>query len=165
MYERLWHRPALTVIGIDGHPIKGSSNQIVREAAARISIRVGRRPGPAPAERGARATTSNGACRSGSSSSSRRSEATPAWRCEPEGPAFDAAERALRDGVRRRPVYMGVGGTIPFVGPFAEAFGGIPALLLGPADPGSRIHGEDESLHLGDWANLIDAEVRLLSLL
>ena len=60
---------------------------------------------------------------------------------------------------------MGVGGTIPFVGPFAEAFGGLPALRIGPADPGSRIHGEDESLHLGDWANLIDAEVRLLSLL
>ena len=40
VYERLWHRPAITVIGIDGHPIKGSSNQIVTEAAARISIRV-----------------------------------------------------------------------------------------------------------------------------
>ena len=83
----------------------------------------------------------------------------------PEGPAFAAAEHALRDAFGRLPVYMGVGGTIPFVGPFAEAFGGIPALLIGPADPGSRIHGEDESLHLGDWANLIDAEVRLLSLL
>ena len=63
------------------------------------------------------------------------------------------------------PVYMGVGGTIPFVGPFAEAFGGVPALLLGPADPGSRIHGEDESLHLGDWARLVDAEIRLLAYL
>ena len=40
--------------------------------------------------------------------------------------------------------------------------GGIPALLLGPADPGSRIHGEDESLHLGDWRSLIRAEVHLL---
>jgi len=58
---------------------------------------------------------------------------------------------------------MGVGGTIPFVGPFAAAFGGIPALLLGPADPGSRIHGEDESLHLDDWRKLITSEALLLS--
>ena len=90
-------------------------------------------------------------------------DAVPAWHCEPTGWAFDATERALRAGFGVDPVYMGVGGTIPFVGPFADAFGGIPALLLGPADPGSRIHGEDESLHLGDWHKLIDSEVHLLA--
>ena len=89
-------------------------------------------------------------------------EATPAWHCEPTGWAFDAADRALRAGFGSEPVLMGVGGTIPFVGPFADAFGGIPALLLGPADPGSRIHGEDESLHLGDWHSLIRSEIHLL---
>jgi len=164
VYERLWHRPALTVIGIDGHPIKGSSNQIVSEAAARISLRIAAGQDP---------HRLNDALRDhlhrrvpfGLEFEFTASEATPAWRTTPEGPAFTAAEHALRDAFGMLPVYMGVGGTIPFVGPFAEAFGGIPALLIGPADPGSRIHGEDESLHLGDWANLIDAEVRLLSLL
>jgi acetylornithine deacetylase/succinyl-diaminopimelate desuccinylase-like protein len=90
-------------------------------------------------------------------------DAVPAWHCEPTGWAFAATERALRAGFGVDPVYMGVGGSIPFVGPFADAFGGIPALLLGPADPGSRIHGEDESLHLGDWHKLIESEVRLLA--
>ena len=47
--------------------------------------------------------------------------------------------------------------------PFVDAFGGIPALLLGPGDPTSQIHGEDESVHLGDWRNLVEAEVRLLA--
>ena len=49
------------------------------------------------------------------------------------------------------------------VGPFADAFGGIPALLLGPSDPLSRIHGENESLHLGDWHSLMASEVHLLA--
>ena len=63
-------------------------------------------------------------------------EAAPAWETEPSGPAFDAATRALRTGFGVDPVLMGVGGSIPFVGPFAAAFGGIPSLLLGPCDPG-----------------------------
>ena len=164
VFERLWLRPALTVIGIDGHPIQGSSNQIVSEAAARISVRVATGQDPDRLNRAlhdhlARHTPFGMEC------TFEAQDTTPAWRCEPTGPAFAAAERALREAFGVDPVYMGVGGTIPFVGPFAEAFGGVPALLLGPADPRSRIHGEDESLHLGDWAHLIDAETRLLAYL
>ncbi len=90
-------------------------------------------------------------------------EMAPAWACEPDGDVFDAAIAALTAGFGKAPVVMGVGGSIPFVGPFAEAFGGIPALLLGPGDPGSRIHGEDESLHLGDFRSLIRSEALLLA--
>ena len=84
-------------------------------------------------------------------------EGAPAWQTDPTGPAFDAARRALRAGFGVDAVLMGVGGSIPFVGPFADAFGGIPALLLGPSDPHSRIHGENESLHLADWRS-VDAQ-------
>jgi acetylornithine deacetylase/succinyl-diaminopimelate desuccinylase-like protein len=161
IWERLWHRPAIAVIGFDSHPIAGSSNQVVARATARVSIRVA--PGQDP-ERCLAALEQHLA---------RRvpwhleleltpNEAVPAWSCEPEGWAFDAATRALRAGFGRDPVLMGVGGTIPFVGPFADAYGGIPALLLGPADPSSRIHGEDESLHLDDWRKLMESEVHLL---
>jgi acetylornithine deacetylase/succinyl-diaminopimelate desuccinylase-like protein len=162
VFERLWLRPAVTVIGIDGHPIEGSSNQIVAEAAARVSVRVGRGQDPA--------RLNAALCRHlerrvplGLEVDITALDAVPAWHCDPTGWAFDATTRALRAGFGKDPVFMGVGGTIPFVGPFADAFGGIPALLLGPADPGSRIHGEDESLHLGDWHKLIASEVVLLA--
>jgi acetylornithine deacetylase/succinyl-diaminopimelate desuccinylase-like protein len=162
LHARLWHRPAITVIGIDGHPIAGSSNQIVARARARISLRLG--PGQDPA-RVVDCIRVHVEARVpwGLELQFRAHEGSPAWETTPTGPAFDAATRALRAGFGAEPVLMGVGGSIPFVGPFADAFGGIPALLLGPADPGSRIHGEDESLHLDDWRKLIRSEVHLLA--
>jgi len=162
VWERLWWRPALSVIGIDSHPIEGSSNQIVATAAARISVRLAPSQDPDRAldrlrEHLARVVPW------GLEWTFEPDWGAPGWACEPTGWAFDAARRALAAGFGRPPVVMGVGGSIPFVAPFAGAFGGIPALLLGPADPTSRIHGEDESLHLGDWRNLVVSEALLLS--
>jgi acetylornithine deacetylase/succinyl-diaminopimelate desuccinylase-like protein len=162
LHEKLWRRPTITVIGIDGHPVNGSSNQIVARARARVSMRLGpgqdavhvidalRKHVEARVPWGIECTVVS-------------LEGAPAWETDPTGPAFDAARRALHDGFGVEPVLMGVGGSIPFVGPFADAFGGLPALLIGPNDPQSRIHGENESLHLRDWASLIRAEVHLLA--
>lgn len=161
LLQRLWMRPTLTVIGIDSHPIEGSSNQIVAAATARISMRLAPGQDPQRCWECVQLHVSRNVPW-GLELGLDLHETVPAWSCEPEGPVFDAATRALRSGFGVDPVLMGVGGTIPFVGPFAAAFGGIPALLLGPADPGSRIHGEDESLHLGDWASLIASEIHLL---
>jgi acetylornithine deacetylase/succinyl-diaminopimelate desuccinylase-like protein len=163
VWERLWLRPAITITGIDGHPVAGSSNQIVPSASARISMRV------APGQDARRAERLLREHIAAHVPWGLRCEFTdvftpsPAWQCEPVGWAFEAAQRSLRDAFGREPVLMGVGGSIPFVGPFADAFGGIPALLVGPGDPTSAIHGEDESLHLGDWRHLVEAEVRLLA--
>ena len=161
-FERLWLRPALTVIGFDAHPIAGSSNQIVAAATARLSLRLSAGQEP---ERVVEQLRAHLARRVpwGLELDVVPHEGSPAWHTEPDGPAFVAARTALRDGFGTEPVLMGVGGSIPFVGPFVAAFGGIPAVLLGPADPASRIHGEDESLHLDDWRKLIESEVRLLA--
>lgn len=161
--ERIWMQPAITVVGFDSHPIAGSSNQVLAEAAARISIRLA--PGQNPKR-----------CQQCVSDHLRAQapwgltvdvemspEAAPAWVCEPSGPAFEAAEAALTQAFGVAPVYMGVGGSIPFVGPFAAAFGGAPALLIGPSDPLSRIHSEDESLQLDDWQRHCRGEAILLA--
>ncbi|GIU86107.1 MAG: dipeptidase [Acidimicrobiia bacterium] len=162
VHARLWWRPALTVIGIDAHPITGSSNQILARAAARVSLRLAPGQDPRRVADRVRAHVER-RVPFGLELHVRALDGAPAWSCSPEGPAFDAAVAALREGFGAEPVLMGVGGSIPFVGPFADAFGGIPALLLGPSDPHSRIHGEDESLHLGDWRSLMRAEVLLLA--
>ena len=85
------------------------------------------------------------------------------WRIEPEGPAYEAAERALRAGYGRDPVYIGCGGSIPFVAPFAEVLGGVPAILLGLEDPLCNAHGENESLDLDDFAKALRAAAHLFS--
>jgi len=162
IYERLWRRPSIAVIGWDSHPIAGSSPQIVAKATARLNVRLA--PGQDP-DRAHKLLRDHLKARV---PWGLELETTPVWGAagwltEPRGWAFDAVERALRAGFGADPVYMGVGGSIPFVQPFADAFGGIPALLLGPADPSSRIHGEDESLHLDDWRKLIASQARLLA--
>ena len=162
IYERLWRRPSVAVIGLDSHPVAGSSPQIVARATARLNIRLA--PGQDP-ERAHRLAREHVAARVpwGLEVETTPVWGAPGWSTEPTGWAFDAAERALRSGFGTDPVFMGVGGSIPFVEPFADAFGGIPALLLGPSDPSSRIHGEDESLHLDDWRKLIVSQARLLA--
>ena len=77
------------------------------------------------------------------------------WMTDPQGPAFDAAMKAMRSGYGRDAVGIGCGGTIGFVGPLAELFGGAPALLLGIEDPRSNAHAPNESLDESDWTNLM----------
>ncbi len=161
LLERLWYRPSLTVIGFDSHPIVGSSNQIVAACSARISVRLA--PGQDPEKAIKRLETHL------------RSHipwnlkfefvpwtGVPAWFVDPEGPAFEAAEEAFTAGFGREPVYMGMGGSIPFAGPFAAAFGGVPTLLVAAADPTSRIHSENESVELEDVLKLIESEIHFL---
>ncbi|HTO57320.1 MAG TPA: M20/M25/M40 family metallo-hydrolase [Pseudomonadales bacterium] len=160
--ERLWMQPAITVVGIDAHPIAGSSNQVLAQAAARVSLRLAPGQDPERCQRLLANHLRSVAPWNLTVDIELGREAAPAWVCEPTGPAFDAAEAALSAAFGVPPVYMGVGGSIPFVGPFAAAFGGAPALLTGPSDPTSRIHSEDESVHLDDFHRHCRAEALLL---
>ena len=57
---------------------------------------------------------------------------------------------------------MGVGGSIPFIAAFKEAFPDASVLVTGVEDPDTRAHGPNESLHLDDFASACLAEALFL---
>ncbi len=77
------------------------------------------------------------------------------WVTNPEGQAFRLAAKALTKAFGKECVFMGCGGSIPFVGPFARVLGGAPALLIGVEDPYTNAHSENESMDLGDFRKAI----------
>jgi acetylornithine deacetylase/succinyl-diaminopimelate desuccinylase-like protein len=162
VYERLWHRPSIALVALEAMPLAGAANQLVAEARARVGVRLA--PGQ-DAERVARLVAAflERDPPAGVEVTTAVRAAVPGWRCEPGGPAFDAARRALAQGFGREAVTIGCGGTIPFVGPFSEVLGGVPALLLGLEDPPCNAHGENESLHLDDFRKASLASAHLLA--
>ena len=162
LYERLWYRPSLAFTALEGMPLATAANQLIAEASARVGVRLA--PGQ-DAERAARLVTE---CLrrdppAASLVTTRLVTATPGWKTATRGPAFDAARRALAAGYGRAAVEIGCGASIPFVGPFCEVLGGVPALLLGLEDPPCNAHGENESLDLGDFRRAARASAHLLA--
>jgi acetylornithine deacetylase/succinyl-diaminopimelate desuccinylase-like protein len=160
VWERLWTRPALSVIALEAHALAGSSNQVIDAARARLSLRSVPRMDEREAGRLlVRRLTARPP--SGARVTARVTGTARWWTTDPEGPAFEAARRALRAGYGREAAMIGAGGSIGFVKPFSNALGGVPCLLMGVEDPDSAIHSENESLHLGDFRRALRAAVHL----
>lgn len=159
-YAAQWHHPALAITALEASPVEGSSNQIVPSARARVGVRIV--PGQDP-RRVQRALVEHLRANVpwGLSLEVVPMTAGPAWCTETGGPAFEAAHRALAAGYGTEPVEIGAGGSIPFVGPFAKALGGVPALLVGLEDPACNAHAENESLYLPDFFASCRAAVHL----
>jgi len=160
VYERIWTRPSLTVIAMESHPIQGSSNQIVDSARARLSLRTvpnmdGRKAGALLVKK----LTKNPP--HGAKVTAKVNGSTPWWTTDPDGPAFEAARRALKAGFKKDTAMIGAGGSIGFVQPFADLLGGAPCLLMGVEDPPCSAHSENESLHLGDWLKCMRSAIYL----
>jgi len=161
--ERLWTRPSLSITGLDAPKVDGASNTLVPSARAKISMRI------APGD-----TTANAL-----DCLRRHLEANVPWGAEltvtvvdtgeatqidATGPAYDSARAAFAeawDGTE--PVDMGVGGSIPFIAEFLEAFPQASVLVTGVEDPDTRAHGANEGLHLAEFERVALAEALLLA--
>ena len=60
----------------------------------------------------------------------------------------NAIDQASQDFFGRPAMYMGEGGTIPFIGMLGEKFPGAQFMITGVLGPHSNAHGPNEFLHL-----------------
>ena len=162
--QRLWAKPAITVIGIDTTSIDKSSNTLIPRARAKVSMRVA--PGGNAKEHlqaltrhleqhtpwGAQVTVTPG-------------DLGQPYAIDASGPVYDAARAAFRQAWGNESVDTGVGGSIPFIAEFAEAFPSAKILVTGVEDPQTQAHSINESLHLGVLERAATAEALLLATL
>jgi acetylornithine deacetylase/succinyl-diaminopimelate desuccinylase-like protein len=162
--DRVWAGPAVAVLGIDGPRVHGSSNQIVPQARARVSLRIAPGDDPVAAhERLVKHLESHAPwgvdvrIESGGGF-----EAGRGYLVDTDHPAFRAAVEALSAAYERDVVETGSGGSIPLVPLLADTFPGIAVLMWGASDERSNIHSVNESVDLGEVERMCLAEALFL---
>ena len=159
--SRLWAKPSITTIGIDAPSVATSSNTLVPQAAAKISMRI------APDEDSKvayRLLADHLAANApwGVKVDIHLDDEGAGFCADASGPVYDQARAAFTDAWGVAPVDIGVGGSIPFVAAFAKRFPDAGILVTGVEDPDARAHGANESLHLGEFERVCLAEAVLL---
>jgi acetylornithine deacetylase/succinyl-diaminopimelate desuccinylase-like protein len=160
--QRLWAKPAITVIGIDTTPIASSSNTLTPRASAKVSMRVAP-GGDARAHLDALARHLEKHTPWGAKVTVTPGDIGKPYAIDATGPVYDAARAAFREAWGNEPVDMGVGGSIPFIAEFADAFPSAKILVTGVEDPATQAHSINESLDLGVLERAATAEALLLA--
>lgn len=159
--ERIWHKPAISVIALDATPVSRASNTLIPSARAMVSMRL------APGDDAKRALKALVAHLEQHIPWGAQLNITEGDTGEPStidfsGPYAEAARSAFAQAWGQEPVFIGQGGSIPLVAEFATAFPDATVLITAVGDPDSRMHGANESVHLGDLRAACRAEALFL---
>ncbi len=160
--QRLWAKPAITVIGIDTTPIARASNTLIPRARAKVSMRVA--PGGDAGEHlGALTRHLEQNAPWGAHVTVIPGDVGQPYAIDATGGVYDAARAAFRQAWGAEPVDTGIGGSIPFIAEFAAAFPAAKILVTGVEDPATQAHSVNESLDLGVLERAATAEALLLA--
>ncbi|BBY62199.1 dipeptidase [Mycolicibacterium helvum] len=159
--QRMWAKPAITVIGIDTTPIGKASNTLIPRASAKVSMRVAP-GGDAAAHLHALRRHLEQHAPWGAHVKIIPGDVGQPYAIDASGPVYDAARAAFRQAWGTDVVDMGMGGSIPFIAEFAAAFPNATILVTGVEDPSTQAHSVNESLHLGVLERAATTEALLL---
>ncbi|OYN77506.1 dipeptidase [Mycolicibacterium sphagni] len=162
--QRMWAKPAITVIGIDTTPIAKASNTLIPRASAKVSMRVAP-GGDASAHLDALRAHLEKHAPWGAHVTVTPGDIGQPYAIDASGPVYDAARAAFRQAWGTNVVDMGMGGSIPFIAEFAAAFPDATILVTGVEDPGTQAHSVNESLHLGVLERAATTEALFLGML
>jgi acetylornithine deacetylase/succinyl-diaminopimelate desuccinylase-like protein len=146
--NRTW-RPALSVTGADGMPPLSSAGNVLRPfTSVKLSLRLpptleGKRGGELLQEALLRDPPN------GAEVSLALEKASTGWNAPAMAPWLERAIDVASEEFFGKPaMYMGEGGTIPFMGMLGEKFPGAQFMITGVLGPHSNAHGPNEFLHI-----------------
>ena len=160
--DRLWARPAVTVLGIDCAPVVGSAAAIPASVRARVSLRV-----PPGIDVGAaqRALTAQlrAAAPWGVLVEVEPEQAGAPFRADTSGPAYATLDAAMREVYGRPMSRQGQGGSIPLCNVLARTFPEAEIVLMGVEEPRCLIHAPNESVDPAEIEHMAHVEALFLS--
>ncbi len=146
--NRTW-RPALAVTGADGLPALENAGNVLRPLTRlKLSLRVPPRLDASRAAAEVRAVLERDPP-DGARVSFRSGAGSNGWDAPPLAPWLEnALDRASTRHFGKPAMYLGEGGSIPFMGMLGEKFPNAQFCITGVLGPGSNAHGPNEFLHL-----------------
>jgi acetylornithine deacetylase/succinyl-diaminopimelate desuccinylase-like protein len=157
-------RPTLSVTGADGLPATRSAGNVLRPATTlKLSFRL-----PPTMDAGKASNVVRSALERdppyGARVTVKIESAMAGWNAPAVAPWLeDSMQRASREFFGRDAMYMGTGGSIPFMGMLGERFPGTQFLITGVLGPKSNAHGPNEFLDIETGKRLTACVARVLA--
>ncbi|MFE7137203.1 dipeptidase [Streptomyces sp. NPDC057644] len=160
--DRIWARPAVTVIGIDCPAVVGATPSVQASARAQISLRVP--PGHDAAE-ATKLLTAHLESRApwGARVKVEQVGQGQPFRADMTSPAYTAMADAMRDAYPGQEMQSsGMGGSIPLCNTLAGLYPEAEILLIGLSEPEAQIHAVNESVSPEELERMSVAEALFL---
>ncbi len=161
--NRTW-RPALSITGADGMPTLQNAGNVLRpHTAVKLSLRLPPTLEPKRAgeilKRVLEANPPHG-CRV----EVELEKASTGWNAPVLAPWLEnAIDAASREFFGAPAMYLGEGGTIPFMGMLGDKFPGAQFMITGVLGPHSNAHGPNEFLHIPTGKRVTAAVARVIA--
>ncbi|RPE38040.1 acetylornithine deacetylase/succinyl-diaminopimelate desuccinylase-like protein [Streptomyces sp. Ag109_O5-1] len=160
--DRIWARPAVTVLGIDCPPVVGATPSVQAGARALVSLRVPPGVDAAEASKLLQAHLEAHTPWGARVSTEPVGQGQP-FRADTSSPAYQAMAEAMAVAYPGETMqYAGQGGSIPLCNTLASLYPQAEILLIGLSEPEAQIHAVDESVSPEELERLSVAEALFL---